>query len=73
MPLTMLPVGQEGVVKGCRAKEVTRKYLEGLGLVPGTPVTVILENTGNLIVAVKNSRLALSKGIAQQLLVEVAL
>jgi len=72
MPLTMVPVGRESVVKTCRTKEETRKFLEGLGIVPGTPVHIISEMGGNLIISVKGSRLALSKGIAQQLMVDVS-
>jgi len=71
MPLTMLPLGESAIINVCRAKESTRKFLEGLGMVPGALITVISENGGNLIVNVKDSRLALSKGIAQQLLVRV--
>lgn len=71
MPLTMLPLGKEAVVDGCRAKDTTKKFLEGLGIIPGASISVISEMGGNLIVSVKGSRLALSRGIAQQLLVQV--
>lgn len=70
MPLTMLPLGKEAVVNGCRAKDAIKKYLEDLGLIPGALVSIISDNGGNLIICVKGSRLALSKGIAQQLLVQ---
>lgn len=71
MPLTMLPTGIAAIIHDCRAKESTKKFLEGLGMVPGASVTVVSEHGGNLIVNVKDSRLALSKGIAQQLLVQM--
>jgi ferrous iron transport protein A len=71
MPLTMLTVGKEAVINGCRAKDDTRKYLENLGIVPGVPISVISEMGGNLIVSVKGSRIALNKGIAQQLIVNM--
>ncbi|MGF7046696.1 ferrous iron transport protein A [Paenibacillus sp. DS2015] len=71
MPLTMLPIGSSATIKECRGKETTRKFLEGLGMLPGTQITIISENGGNLIVCVKDSRLALSKGVAQQLWVVV--
>jgi ferrous iron transport protein A len=71
MPLTMLPIGKSAVINECRAKESTRKFLEGLGIVPGSFITVISENGGNLIVNVKESRLALSKGVAHQVLVQI--
>jgi len=69
MPLTMLPLGREAVINVCRAKDSTRKFLEGLGLLPGTAISVVSEMEGNLIVNVKGSRVALNKGVAQQLIV----
>jgi len=71
MPLTMLTPGREAVVNACRVKESTRKFLEGLGIIPGASISVIAEMNGNLIINVKGSRLALNKGIAQQLMVQV--
>ncbi|WP_234405451.1 FeoA family protein [Paenibacillus sp. IHBB 10380] len=71
MPLTMLSIGKSAIIKECRGKDSTKKFLEGLGMVPGTQITVISENGGNLIVRVKDSRLAIGKGVAQQLWVVV--
>lgn len=67
MPLTMLPLGREATVDSCNAKAATRKFLEGLGIVPGATVSVISEMSGNLIVNIKGSRVALNRGVAQQL------
>lgn len=72
MPLTMLPPGQEAIIRDCKASEATRKFLEGLGIVPGASITVVSETGGNLIVNVKGSRLALSKGVAGQLYITLA-
>ncbi|AFQ42713.1 FeoA family protein [Desulfosporosinus meridiei] len=69
MPLTMLSPGKEAIVEACRAKETTKKFLEGLGIIPGVTISVITEFSGNLIVAVKGSRLALNRGVAQQVMV----
>lgn len=71
MPLTMLTPGVEAIINVCKAKEKTKKFLEGLGIVPGASISVISEMGGDLIVNVKGSRLALNKGIAQQLLVKI--
>lgn len=67
MPLTMVPIGREAIVKSCGAKEATRKFLEGLGIIPGVTVSVISEMSGNLIVSIKGARVALNRGLAQQL------
>jgi ferrous iron transport protein A len=71
MPLTMLPLGKEAVINECKAKETTKKFLEGLGIMPGSVISVISEMSGNLIVSVRGSRLALNKGVAQQLHVQI--
>lgn len=71
MPLTMLPIGKEAVINECRAKDTTRKFLEGLGLIPGVSVSIVSEMQGNLIINVKGSRLALNRGVAQQLMVRI--
>ncbi len=71
MPLTMLMPGVEAVINICKAKETTKKFLEGLGIIPGAPISVISEMGGDLIVSVKGARLALNKGVAQQLIVRV--
>jgi len=67
----MLPPGKEAIINACRAKASTKKFLEGLGIIPGVPISVISEMSGNLIVCVKGTRLALNKGVAQQLLVQM--
>lgn len=71
MPLTMLTPGSKAIINVCKAKDSTKKFLEGLGIVPGAAISVISDMGGNLIVCVKGSRLALNKGVAQQLLVQV--
>ncbi|MGI6777260.1 MAG: FeoA family protein [Acetivibrionales bacterium] len=67
MPLTMLPIGAEAVINDCRAKDSTKRFLEGLGLIPGTAISVVSEINGNIIINIKGTRLALNKGLAQQL------
>lgn len=71
MPLTMLSSGREAKIIVCNAKDSTKKFLEGLGIIPGVTISVISRIRGNLIVCVKGSRLALNKGVAQQLLVQI--
>ncbi|WHH58717.1 FeoA family protein [Petroclostridium sp. X23] len=71
MPLTMLSFGVEAVIKICNARETTKKFLEGLGIIPGTKISVISENGGNVIISVKGTRLAINKGVAQKLYVEL--
>lgn len=69
MPLMMADVGQENVVKKVGGKTEVRQFLENLGFVPGAKVTVVSENGGNVIVNVKESRVAISREMAGKIMV----
>lgn len=69
MPLTMMNTGDPGVIKKIGGKEETRRFLENIGFVVGGMVTVISKTDGNVIVNVKDSRVAISKDMANKILV----
>ena len=69
MPLTMAASGQEITIRQIHGKDETKRFLENLGFVEGSRVTVVSEIGGNLIVTVKDSRVALSKSMAARILV----
>lgn len=68
-PLSMASPGREAIVSAIHGRDDTKRFLENLGFVEGTPVTVISELGGNVIVNVKNSRIAISKTMATRVLV----
>lgn len=69
MPLSMTKEGEPSIIKKVGGKEETRKFLENLGFVAGGIVTVISEIGGNLIVNVKDSRVAIGKDMANKIMV----
>ena len=69
MPLTMADTGEENIIKKVGGNPETRKFLESLGFVVGGSVTVISEIAGNLIVNVKDSRVAVSREMAVKIIV----
>ena len=69
MPLSMVRAGEPNVIKKVGGKEETRLFLERLGFVVGAIVTVVSEIQGNLIVNVKDSRVAIGKDMASKILV----
>ncbi len=69
MPLTMANKGEENTIKKVGGKEETKKFLEKLGFVVGSEVTVVSEVGGNMIVNIKDSRIALGKDMANKILV----
>lgn len=69
MPITLANTGEENIIKKVGGNPETRKFLENLGFVAGSAVTVVSEISGNVIVNVKDSRVAVSKEMAQKILV----
>ena len=69
MPLTMAEIGAENSIKRVGGQTETRKFLESLGFVPGGHVTVITRNGGNVIVSIKESRVAISREMAAKIVV----
>ncbi len=69
MPLAMVNIGKESAVVRITGREDTRKFLENLGFVPGSVVTVVASMGGNVIVNIKNSRVAISKEMAMKIMV----
>ncbi len=69
MPLSMIGTGEPGTIKKVGGREDTRRFLENLGFVIGAIVTVISEIDGNMIVNIKDSRVAIGKDMASKILV----
>ena len=69
MPLTMLQNGQSSLIIHIGGKPETRQFLEGLGFVVGSPVTVLSAIGGNLIVRIRDARVAVSQEMAQKIFV----
>jgi ferrous iron transport protein A len=69
MPLSMVRPGETNVIKKVGGKEETKKFLENLGFVTGSTITVVSESSGNIIVNVKESRVAIGKDMANKILV----
>ena len=69
MPLIMANAGEENVIRKVGGSPETKKHLEDLGFVPGSTVTVMNIIGGNLIVKVKESRVAISREMAVKIMV----
>lgn len=69
MPLEYATAGEENIIRKIGGKPEIRQHLENLGFVVGGAVTVVTEMGGNLIVNVKESRVAISREMAQKIMV----
>ena len=69
MPLAFADAGAESIVRRIGGKPEIRKHLENLGFVVGSSVTVLSTQGGNLIVKIKESRVAISREMASKIMV----
>lgn len=69
MPLALANIGEESIVRKVSGSPEVRKHLEDLGFVTGGPVTVVSALGGNIIVKVKESRIAISEEMARKIMI----
>ncbi|MBR1455604.1 MAG: ferrous iron transport protein A [Oscillospiraceae bacterium] len=69
MPLLLSSPGEENIIRRIGGNPETKKHLEDMGFVAGCPVTVISTIGGNLIVKVKESRVAISREMAGKIMI----
>lgn len=69
MPLTLANIGEENIIKKIGGKPEVKKHLENLGFVVGGSVRIVNSMGGNIIVNVKEARVAVSREMAQKIMV----
>ena len=69
MPLSYAVPGEENVIRRSGGSPEVRKHLENLGFVAGGSVTVITSMDGNMIVRVKESRVAINDEMARKIMI----
>lgn len=69
IPLTLAGVGKENIIRGIGGKQDVKAHLESLGFVVGGMVMVVNAIGGSVIVNVKDSRIAVSREMAQRIMV----
>lgn len=69
MPLSFASEGEENIIKRVGGKAEVRAHLENLGFVAGAAVKVITSMGGNIIVNIKDSRVAISREMAAKIMI----
>ena len=69
MPLTMVEVGSTNCIQRISGRDAVRQHLAELGFVVGTQVTVLSRIGGNVILAVKGSRIAIDQTMANRIFI----
>ena len=72
IPLTMMKTGDKVVVARIGGNEEVKKHLEDLGFVVGTKIEIISAHDGDVIVKVRDSKLAITREMAAKIFVKVA-
>ncbi|HIQ92341.1 MAG TPA: ferrous iron transport protein A [Candidatus Copromonas avistercoris] len=70
MPLTFLRPGETGVIRRVGGADDTKRFLANLGFVDGSRVSVVSELSGNMIVTVKDARVAINKEMAKHVMLQ---
>ena len=69
MPLTMASIGEANTIRKVGGNEETKRFLENLGFVAGAVITVVSAIGGNVIVNIKDSRVAINQDMARHIMV----
>ena len=69
MPLTLAGIGEKNIIRKVGGSSEVKKHLENLGFVAGGNVTVLSSIGGNLIVNIKESRVAISREMANKIMI----
>jgi ferrous iron transport protein A len=69
MPLILLKSGESGTVKRINGKDDTKRFLESLGFTVGAPVSVISEIGGNMVLRIRDTRVALDRNMAKRIVI----
>ena len=70
MPLSKTHIGDEARIVRITEEGDVRQHLEHLGFVPGETVTVVSQIANNLILSIKNTRIALDKSLVEKIIVQ---
>ena len=68
-PLTMASIGETNTIRKVGGNEETKRFLENLGFVAGAEITVVSAIGGNVIVNIKDSRVAINQDMARHIMV----
>ena len=69
LPLSYATVGEMNIIRKLSGKPEVKKHLEDMGFVAGAPIMVVSTVNGNLIVNVKNTKVALDKELAAKIMI----
>ena len=68
IPVSLAKVGDRGTIVSISGREETKKFLAGLGFTPGTTVKAVCEASGNMILDVKGSKIAIDRKMVSKIL-----
>ena len=70
MPLSFAEVGEKNIIRRIGGQDDAKRHLNNLGFVEGSEVEIVTEAAGNMIVTVKETRIGISKEVANRIVVD---
>ena len=70
MPLGIAPLGKKVTISEVLVDDSYKKHFNNLGIIPGQSITLSNSNNGDLIVKIKEGRIAINKGLSMKIMVE---
>ena len=70
IPLAFAPIGERNMIQKIKGKPDVRRHLENLGFITGGNVSVVAQIGGNVIVNVQDTRIAISREMAQKIMLQ---
>lgn len=69
MPLILANINEKNIIKKVGGSHEIKHHLENLGIVMGSAVSIVAKNNGNIIISVKDSRVAISEELAKKIMI----
>lgn len=69
MPLSFANINEENIIKKVGGSIETKRHLENLGFVPGSSISIISKSCGNIIVNIKDTRVAINEDLAKKIMI----
>lgn len=69
MPLLLANIDEENIIQRVGGSIETKHHLENLGFVPGSSIRIVNKSNGNIIVNIKDTRIAISQELAKKIIV----
>lgn len=69
LPLSIAPINKKLITVKINGRDEQKKLLANMGFVPDEPIKLVSQNDGNVIVSIKNGRVAIAEKMARRIMI----